>query len=832
MAGAIGAGEITEKPGGGFTPAENAQALGLQYRGLLARLGQLKGSNNPALAEEIARTENHLEMVKQKLLELGQAAQKSGQQLAKPAEGFGYNPASVFAYRGVSGTSATPYDELFHQFEEQYKLPQALLRAIAKQESDFNVAAVSAKGAQGLMQFMPGTARQYGVANPMDAKQAIEGAAKLMADLLKQFGGDVVKALAAYNAGPGKVTVAGGNLAMLPAETQKYVPSVMKNVAEWGNLRVDVDTALRDQKSLLDALSEQRKSAIELDNEAAQDGFKRQEAELKASLDEQALTQDEYYLRLSGLRNLSIDAEIAARRKLIEMTREEAAGQDEAENLRAKTEVAKLLQEITALEARRGEVMDEAITKAIQKENELNQERKERVAGILEQTPQGKAQAQLTEEAQWYEDAQKAGVSAGQWRQGLQVIQQKYGAGANQPDFATQMATSLQANADNLVNGLSSAVANFLFNATDAINRKIQDLQAQMTANAAMGEYQNTVAGRVMLAQNIQSLESQPTMDPTRRAALIQSAQTAQSRAEAVALQNAQQAQQLANQTAFQNSLAGQMLTLFENMGKSLFQDFLSIGLKDLFKQGNTPLNPMYVSIVGMGIPGLGGNGTGLLQLSGFGNASDAGLGSLANTAAQASGQLQNLGANANTAGTGLIGMLQGIGSSIGNFFSQFFSSSGSGGGGALGGILRGLGSLFGGGSAAAAAASSGTAAADLALALFHSGGIVGYSNPVMRAAPPTVMAGAQRWHSGGFPGLFANEVPAILQKGEEVLTANNPRHARNGAGSGSPANIRIINSIDPELARDFLESSRGEQVLHNFISRNAGAIKQTLASQ
>lgn len=108
--------------------------------------------------------------------------------------------------------------------------PDTFVRQI-RQESGFNPSATSPAGAVGIAQFMPATAASMGV-NPHDPVQALKGAARLMANLKAQFGGDYAKALAAYNAGPGAVQSAvargGGNwLAFTPSETQNYVRVIM-----------------------------------------------------------------------------------------------------------------------------------------------------------------------------------------------------------------------------------------------------------------------------------------------------------------------------------------------------------------------------------------------------------------------------------------------------------------------------------------------------------------------------------------------------------------------------------------------------------------------------
>ncbi|MGB2788164.1 MAG: lytic transglycosylase domain-containing protein, partial [Dokdonella sp.] len=105
-----------------------------------------------------------------------------------------------------------------------YGVDAALLRAVIHAESAFNPMAVSAKGAQGLMQLMPGTANDLGVADAFDAQQNIRGGAQYLAQMLREFDGDERLATAAYNAGPGAVQ----KYENVPpyAETQVYVERV------------------------------------------------------------------------------------------------------------------------------------------------------------------------------------------------------------------------------------------------------------------------------------------------------------------------------------------------------------------------------------------------------------------------------------------------------------------------------------------------------------------------------------------------------------------------------------------------------------------------------
>lgn len=101
-------------------------------------------------------------------------------------------------------------DEIFAEASEKYGVNLSVLKAVAFIESNFRTNAVSKSGAMGVMQLMPYTAEAYGVADPFDAKQNIEGGAKLLAELLDKYDGNVTLSAAAYNAGSGAVSKYGG----------------------------------------------------------------------------------------------------------------------------------------------------------------------------------------------------------------------------------------------------------------------------------------------------------------------------------------------------------------------------------------------------------------------------------------------------------------------------------------------------------------------------------------------------------------------------------------------------------------------------------------------
>jgi soluble lytic murein transglycosylase-like protein len=138
---------------------------------------------------------------------------------------LGAAAATVAAPAPAVAGSATPYDATIQASAARNGVDPALLRGLIRQESGFDPAATSPAGAQGLTQLMPATAAALGVADPRDPAQSIEGGARYLRQQLDRFGGDVPRALAAYNAGPGAVQRFGG----VPpyAETQGYVRNVL-----------------------------------------------------------------------------------------------------------------------------------------------------------------------------------------------------------------------------------------------------------------------------------------------------------------------------------------------------------------------------------------------------------------------------------------------------------------------------------------------------------------------------------------------------------------------------------------------------------------------------
>ncbi len=118
------------------------------------------------------------------------------------------------------------YDQIVEEVARAHGLDGALLHAVISVESHYNPRAVSKKGAAGLMQLMPATAKRYGVSDSFDPAQNLHGGARYLRDLLTLFNSDMSLALAAYNAGENAVIRHGNRIPPI-RETRDYVPKVL-----------------------------------------------------------------------------------------------------------------------------------------------------------------------------------------------------------------------------------------------------------------------------------------------------------------------------------------------------------------------------------------------------------------------------------------------------------------------------------------------------------------------------------------------------------------------------------------------------------------------------
>jgi hypothetical protein len=125
---------------------------------------------------------------------------------------------------------AAPIQAIIEESASRNQVEEPLIHSVIRAESGFNPLAVSSKGAQGLMQLIPATAKRFGVKDSFDSKQNVEGGVKYLRYLIDLFHGDYTQAVAAYNAGEAAVTKYGG----VPPfqETRNYVAAVARNLAE------------------------------------------------------------------------------------------------------------------------------------------------------------------------------------------------------------------------------------------------------------------------------------------------------------------------------------------------------------------------------------------------------------------------------------------------------------------------------------------------------------------------------------------------------------------------------------------------------------------------
>ena len=129
--------------------------------------------------------------------------------------------------RPDEGVNAANLNQVINSISDRHRLDPDLINSVIRAESGFNARAVSRKGAQGLMQLMPDTASKLGVSNAFDAQANVEGGTRYLRELLERYNFDLIKALAAYNAGPQRVEQYHG----VPPyyETHAYVARIVRD---------------------------------------------------------------------------------------------------------------------------------------------------------------------------------------------------------------------------------------------------------------------------------------------------------------------------------------------------------------------------------------------------------------------------------------------------------------------------------------------------------------------------------------------------------------------------------------------------------------------------
>jgi soluble lytic murein transglycosylase-like protein len=172
--------------------------------------------STPALAQIASYTDEHGKLV---FVNEDSHKVRHGSTISSPRAAVQYAPTT-----SPAGSSSGPLDQIVRDAAQRHNVDPALVKAVISTESGWNPLAVSRKGAVGLMQLIPGTAQRFGVGNPFDPVQNVEGGTMYLKSLLDRYNGDLKKSLAAYNAGERAVDQSGG----VPAfpETQQYVQKV------------------------------------------------------------------------------------------------------------------------------------------------------------------------------------------------------------------------------------------------------------------------------------------------------------------------------------------------------------------------------------------------------------------------------------------------------------------------------------------------------------------------------------------------------------------------------------------------------------------------------
>lgn len=222
-------------PGSASTAASNYQnslnSLSTLYQNDVQRL-ELKNNQSKELFKDGLISRVEMEASEKALADARAKVEDVAKQIAEankpaPVLSAGNESPGLAISNQLWSTGNDRVDSLIRFYGNQHGVDPYLIYCLMSQESQFSRVALSPKGAQGLMQLMPGTAARYGVTNPYDVAQSISGGTRYLKDLLKMFNGRVDLALAGYNAGENAVVKYGYTIPPYE-ETRNYVKLIIK----------------------------------------------------------------------------------------------------------------------------------------------------------------------------------------------------------------------------------------------------------------------------------------------------------------------------------------------------------------------------------------------------------------------------------------------------------------------------------------------------------------------------------------------------------------------------------------------------------------------------
>lgn len=355
------------------------------------------------------------------------------------------------------------------------------------------------------------------------------------------------------------------------------------------------------------------------------------------------------------------------------------------------------------------------------------------------------------------------------------------------------------------IDNWTTAAAEFVANGFQIEGAAEAIVQALDAVNAAQLELAKVELNRLDVEAHIRRIRDE-VEDPLARDHAIGEARDAQARAEELARDAVDRAREEQGRVEDENSFTGQSLDLLEQSLTEGLAATLKAGFLEVFKgvlgplggafgePGATPFNPLYANVVNLPAGGAAGEGASL-------------LGDLLGGGSETLAPVEEAGSLAEGVEASTAGFFSEIGDLFSSGFTRLFSSIRSifsGFSSGFSSLISGIGSLFstgGGGGSDWLSLLGG-----LFSSFFHQGGIAGGAAPG-RMIPALAFAGAPRLHEGGMLGLRSNEVPAILERGEEVLTRADPRHQRNRGGVTVTMNVTTPDAQSFHKARSQIEA-------------------------